>query len=126
MGRLEKPVAMQMLLARLRKVCGVGRVLLAGPGRPKSKPLRTLAVCAGSGHAFLKDAIASGADIYVTGELRHHDALAASAAGLTVACVGHSNSERLALPTLASQMRESLPALDVAISQADRDPFEIV
>jgi putative NIF3 family GTP cyclohydrolase 1 type 2 len=58
--------------------------------------------------------------------MRHHDLLAATAAGMTVVCLGHSNSERLALPALAKRMQEACPRLRAAISKLDRDPLEVV
>jgi putative NIF3 family GTP cyclohydrolase 1 type 2 len=83
------------------------------------------ACCAGScGHSF-RSAIARGATFYLTGEMRHHDALAAAAAGLTVACVGHSNSERPALARLANNLGQMLPGLEIVTSRRDLDPFTI-
>jgi len=122
-GKLAKPVALQTMLSRIRKACGVPRLQVAGP---KRRTIATLAVSCGSAGNMYRDAVAAGADLYVTGELRHHDALAAAAAGLTVACVGHSNSERLTLKALAQQLKRALPKLGVTQSRTDRDPFKIV
>ena len=122
-GALRRPVAMGTMLGRIRKACGVSRLLLAGPPR---RTVATLAVGCGSCGGLFRDALAAGADLYVTGELRHHDALAAAAGGLTVACVGHSNSERLTLAAMERRLREALPGLDVARSRADADPLAIV
>ena len=58
--------------------------------------------------------------------MRHHDALAATAAGMTVVCMGHSNSERFALAALAKRLKKTLPKLSVAMSRRDKDPFKIV
>lgn len=44
-----------------------------GAGDPK-RPIRTVAVCGGSGDAFLHQAVAAGVDAYVTADLRHHPA----------------------------------------------------
>lgn len=121
-GPLAEPAPLAKVLERVRRACGVRHVQLAGPTR---RAVRTLAVTCGSAGGVFRDAIRAGADLYVTGELRHHDALAAAAAGLTVACVGHSNSERLTLPALERRLRADLPKLAVTLSQADRDPFVI-
>ena len=121
-GRLVRPTLWATMLRRIKRVCGVTRVQLAG--RPRR--VRTLAVGCGSCGRLFRDALTAGADLYVTGELRHHDALAASAAGLPVACVGHSNSERPTLPRLAARLLRAPPGLDVRLSQADRDPYSIV
>ena len=50
----------------------------------------------------------------------------ASDAGLMVICVGHSNSERLTLTALARRLADALPALEVLLAGADRDPIQII
>lgn len=122
-GRLPRPASLKALIGRVKRALRVGKLLVAGGS---AGPVRTVACCAGSGGSLFRSAIAAGAEAYVTGQMRHHDALAAAAAGLAVICVGHSNSERITLPRLAGRIREALPALKVSVSRADRDPFEIV
>jgi putative NIF3 family GTP cyclohydrolase 1 type 2 len=81
------------------------------------------AVCAGSGGELLRDAAAAGAELFVTGELRHHDALAAVSLGLTAVCALHSTSERKALVALERRLTEALAGVTVARSDVDREPF---
>jgi putative NIF3 family GTP cyclohydrolase 1 type 2 len=57
--------------------------------------------------------------------MRHHDALRAASAGMTVVCTLHSNSERAVLRRVQARLAEALPELEVTISQGDRDPFTI-
>ncbi len=122
-GAMAKPASLKAMLDRVRKVCGVRGLQLAGPAR---RTVRSLAVGCGSCGGMYRDAIAAGADLYVTGELRHHDALAAAAAGLTVVCVGHSNSERLTLKAMAKRLTKAMAKLEVKLARADKDPFNIV
>lgn len=65
---------------------------------------------------------------YVTGEMGHHEVLAANAAGVTVILTEHSNSERGALVGLAAALRARLPADDylVSISELDADPLVVM
>jgi len=64
------------------------------------------------------------ADVFLTGELSHHDALAAVAAGTTVVLAGHSNTERPFLRVLQKRLRREFGrGLDVRLCRADRDPF---
>ena len=49
-----------------------------------------------------------------------------TAAGMTVVCALHSNSERPVLGRLKNRLQKAAPALRLAISRTDRDPFEIV
>lgn len=75
---------------------------------------------------MLNDAPAQKADLYLTGEMRHHDAIRAARAGMTVICTLHSNSERAVLKRLARQLEALVPGLASHLSQADRDPFAVV
>lgn len=121
-GPLGKPASVGELLVRIKRELDVGALLVAGPAE---RVIARAATCAGAGGALLEDAIAQGAELYLTGELRHHDALRAARAGVTVVCALHSNSERAALKRVARRLEELLPGLRVAVSVQDRDPFSI-
>jgi len=128
-GRLDRPVTVETLVRRVKQAAGLKRALLAADGLTgdgKGKLVSLAACCAGSCGASWRAAHAAGATFYLTGEMRHHDALAAAAAGVTCLCLGHSNSERLALKRLAERLAVLSPRLEVLLSQTDRDPFEIV
>ncbi|MDP6046224.1 MAG: Nif3-like dinuclear metal center hexameric protein [Phycisphaerae bacterium] len=134
-GALSRPVTVATLISRIKKATGVKRLLLAARPRPKAKAgkgdgkgsLVSVVACgAGACGPLWKDALAAGAGFFLTGEMRHHDALAATNTGLTVVCVGHSNSERMTMVSLADRIAEAMPKLKVMVSKLDRDPFEIV
>lgn len=116
------PVARAALLARVRAALGVGHLVVAGPSEGE---VARVAVGAGACGDLLDEVIASGAGLYVTGEMRHHDALRAAAAGVTVACALHSNSERKTLGVLAARLRAALPGAELRLAESDRDPFRV-
>lgn len=122
MGRIGTMPATprERVFERIKKELGVGHLLIAGP---TTGEITRAAVCAGACGNLLNDALAQKAQLYLTGELRHHDALKAAGAGMTVVCVLHSNSERAVLKRLMAGLAERLPGLAVAISEQDRDPF---
>jgi len=129
-GPLPRAVSVRTLIGRIKAATGLKKLLVARPaahtaGR-KPPPVVTAACGAGACGALHRDAAAAGATFYLTGEMRHHDLLAATAAGLTVACLGHSNSERIALDSLAKRLSPLLDKVAVAVSKHDRDPLEIV
>jgi len=111
------------LLTRIKRGLGVKHLLVSGP---TDGIVKKAAVCAGSCGGLLNDAIAAGAELFLTGEVRHHDALKAAAAGMTVVCALHSNSERPVLAILKNRLAAGAVGLKIAISRADRDPFQIL
>jgi dinuclear metal center YbgI/SA1388 family protein len=139
-GEFARLVPEDALIARVKKAAGLARVWVArgggpsvpvrGSGSPRARggrgrTAKTAACGAGSCGGLWRRAVESGATFYLTGELRHHDALAAVAAGLTVVCLGHANSERPVLAPLAARLRRRLPGLAIGLAVEDRNPLEI-
>ncbi len=126
-GRLARPAALNTLITRIKRAVGVRNVLLARPaGRTGKARIAMAACCVGAGRVAHRQAAAAGAKLYVTGEMPHHDALAAAAAGMAVVCLGHSNTERIALSHLAERLALTCRKLRVTVSARDKDPYEIV
>jgi putative NIF3 family GTP cyclohydrolase 1 type 2 len=109
------------VIDRIKIGLEISSLLVTGEDRM----ITTAAVCAGAGGMLLDDAIAKKADLYLTGELRHHDALKASRAGMTIICTLHSNSERPILKRLKSRLEQHLSQAQFLLSQTDHDPFLI-
>jgi dinuclear metal center YbgI/SA1388 family protein len=121
-GTFDEPVERDALIERIKRGLSLDQLLIAGPMKGT---VRRAAVCAGACGEMLSDAIRAKADLYLTGEMRHHDALRAAAAGVTVVCTLHSHSERITLARLKPRLEQALPGLSFLLSQADRDPFVV-
>ena len=122
-GALKQPASRREVFKRIKRELGIGHLLIAGP---REGMVHRAAVCAGACGNHLDDAIARKVDLYVTGEMRHHDAVKASEAGLTVVCTLHSNSERAVLRRLKEKLTDGAAGVEFYLSEADRDPFEII
>lgn len=124
-GTLPASVDLHALGRRLAAALGAHgtRLVEAAPAaRAADGGVARVALCAGAGASLLDAAVAAQADVFVTGEMGHHDALRARAAGLHVICLGHAASEAMALPPLARALRRALPELTVEVA---RTPAEI-
>ena len=122
-GPLSEPATIDELVDRIKLGLGVEAIWLAAPPEASSRPITIAACGAGSGGSLCGAAVKAGAQFYLTGEVRHHDALAAVDAGLAVAMVRHSVSERKALPRVAEGLAAAGGDVDVRVSGADADPF---
>jgi dinuclear metal center YbgI/SA1388 family protein len=120
-GSVER-TTLAALCDRVKASLGLAYVLVAGA---PDAVVETAAVAAGAGGELLGDALRAGADVFVTGEVRHHDALAAVAKGASVIATLHSNSERAAVGAYAARIAERLPGVTVTTSRHDADPFVI-
>ncbi|OHF01219.1 hypothetical protein CORC01_03534 [Colletotrichum orchidophilum] len=126
----RQPESLADIIRRVASRVGMRRVMVASPDPAGISTARVgaVSVCAGSGWDVVKGA---AADVVVTGEMSHHNALKALQEGKTVVTVFHSNSERGYLtevmkPLLEGELKQKEPDVQVLVSAADRDPFEIV
>ena len=119
-GTLAEPMQLSRIIDRVRQQTGARAVGLVGD---QKRLVRKAAVCAGTCGEILNLVIAARADLYLTGELKHHQALAAQEAGLTCICLSHTVSERFILKKVAGRIRKLAPKLTVKVSRKDADPF---
>ncbi|KAL9053851.1 MAG: hypothetical protein Q9162_004498 [Coniocarpon cinnabarinum] len=139
MGRVlrfasRQPLALVLdnLLANFLHPPGL-KIALPYPGdSPKISEIGidAIAVCAGSGGSVFRE-LKEHVDVLVTGEMGHHEVLAATEKGQTVICVQHSNSERGYLAMVLSRslqesLRNKYDDAEVVVSEADRDPFGLL
>ncbi|CAB0036873.1 unnamed protein product [Trichogramma brassicae] len=118
---LKSKINLQDAVQRVKKHCELHNVLVAFPPDSNGE-IRTVAVCAGSGASILSD---TKADLYLTGEMSHHEVLDAIHQGSHVILTNHSNSERGYLRDVyAAKIREALDDdVEVVFSKNDDDPL---
>jgi len=120
-GELARPERVAQIIKRIKKVTGAKAVGLIGD---EKRLVKIAAVCAGSCGRIINSIIAAKADLYLTGELKHHQALAAREAGLTCICLSHTVSERFILKKFARQLQKQIKTITINISKKDADPFK--
>ena len=120
MGSLAKPMAVKQIIAVIKRKTGAKAIGIVGNANGKVK---TAAVCAGLCGKIISSIIAAKCELYVTGELKHHQALAAQEAGLCCLCLSHSVSERFILKKLAQRLQKLAKTVTIAVSNKDADPF---
>lgn len=84
-----------------------------------SQPIKTVALCGGSGISYLRAAKKAGADVYITGDMKYHDGQAASELGLCVVDAGHFGTERLITGALADFVQQQ--GLEAVIFETEED-----
>ena len=108
-GERRSPAPLDAVLEEISRRIRPDWIRTAGPRR---KTVRRIAVVAGSGAEFAKAARDAEADLYVTGDMKYHQALEAAAERMAVADVGHGSAERWILPefrrVLSERFRKTL------------------
>ena len=120
MGELPKPLTIKQIIAAIKRKTGAKAVGIVGNA---NRRVKTAAVCAGSCGKIINSVMAAKCDLYVTGELKHHQALAAQEAGLYCLCLSHSVSERFILKKLAQRLQKLVKTATIRVSTTDVDPF---
>lgn len=123
-GDLDRPLALRDVAARLRT--GLPSPLLRVAGDP-ARMVTRVAACGGAGDSLIGAAMGAGADVYVTGDLRHHPTLDALTMGMAMIDAGHYATEAAALPAFLQRLRDEaarrgLQARLLA-SQTSTDPW---
>lgn len=124
MGRiltLDKPLTLNTCINRLKKHLGVRTLDIAKAVGKTGHRICRIGICAGAGGSLL-DA-AGDIDLFITGEMRHHDVLAAVDRGVSVLLAGHTQTERPFLPYLRERLIEhGARRVKWEISKADVPP----
>ena len=122
---LKEPVRLSEIVQRVKVHLQLPFVRVASPQFQEDPIIKTVAACPGSGGSVLEKV---GVDLLLTGEMSHHQVLAATGRGVAVLLCEHSNTERGYLQTLYKSKLEQVFAdsVHVVIPKLDHDPLQIV
>jgi dinuclear metal center YbgI/SA1388 family protein len=118
-GNLPQPMLLRELARLVKEQLRASQVQVVGD---PERPVQRLAIVCGSGGDFLADAANARADVFLTGEVRFHDYLAAQARNLALVLPAHYASERCGIEELAKQLQKRWPDLHIWPSRRERDP----
>lgn len=148
---LDSPISARTLVRAVQDVVGRQPLSIASPPERGGKreqlaggedggggggSIQSFAVCLGSGAEVLKGC---NADVLITGEMSHHETLAAVERGQMVIAMRHSVGEREYLAQVLRPMMQKtilrdlihnvdldLGEVQVLMSEVDRDPFDVL
>ncbi|MGT2949766.1 Nif3-like dinuclear metal center hexameric protein [Streptococcus cuniculi] len=103
-GTVE-PQTLEELALKVKKVFGLDAVRLVTYGHQAQQYVERVALCGGSGDSFYKDALAKGADVYITGDIYYHTGQEMLTQGLLAIDPGH-HIEVLFVEKIAQQLKE--------------------
>jgi dinuclear metal center YbgI/SA1388 family protein len=123
LGKLQRSSPLSELATTVRAALRSGPVQTVGD---LGRPVERVAIVCGAGGEFLTDALRARADVFLTGEMRFHDYLAARNAALSLILPGHYATERCGIEDLAERLRTQFPQLHVWASTSETDPVQWV
>ena len=90
--------------------------------KPTGKPVKKVALCGGSGASLLYEAIASGADAFITADIKYHSFFDTDNKILLVD-TGHFESEKFATDILKDLIIKKFPKFAVRFSEKNTNPI---
>jgi len=109
-GRIERQMKLSDFREKVEEVLGARQIRMIGS---PDKPVQVVALCGGGGKRLIPDAYRAGADVYVTGDIGHHDFLDADALGLAVIDAGHYETERPGMEALAHRLSKQFAEIPI-------------
>jgi dinuclear metal center YbgI/SA1388 family protein len=126
-GHWPQALPWEEVVNRVKTIFAVSGVRVWG--RPP-KTVSRVAVCGGSGGDLIGPAQQKGAAVYVTGEVRHHQAVPCPSEEFAIIEVGHFASEVIFMPAWAEQVAGLLQeeGLEVQVRAAvgEKPPFQVI
>ncbi len=106
-GTLPEPLTVRQVAERTKAAFGLPFALLYGQDC-SLEPVSRIAVCPGSGGSEIEAALAWGAQVFVTGDISHHQGIDAAARGMAVIDGGHYGLEHIFVEFMEAYLREKL------------------
>jgi dinuclear metal center YbgI/SA1388 family protein len=85
------------------------------------KPIKKVAICGGAGSFLTKTAIAAGADVFVTADVKYHEFFDAENR-LLLTDIGHWESEQFTIDLLAEELSKKFPTFAVLKTGVKTNP----
>ena len=119
-GTLPEPEDSLKFLQRMKSVfhveCLMHNDLL-------QRPVRKVVICGGAGDFLLDEAVAQGADAFVTGEMHYHQYFGREQE-IQIAVLGHYQSEQYTKEIFYSIIGEACPELPLYMTAVDTNPIK--
>jgi len=89
------------------------------------KKINRAAICPGSGKSLISEVLMSKADVYITGDVDHHEGIDLVARNVCVIDGGHYGIEKLFIPHMADFFQKEMPQINVFFLNSE-NPFQIL
>ena len=114
-GRIPEPLKLRDFAAKIRACLPIGAAGIRVAGNPE-RLIETVAICGGAGDDLFDEVRASGVDVYLTSDLRHHPITEALEAGAPVLIdAGHFATEWPWLSQAARLLISDLAAIGASV-----------
>lgn len=121
-GTLENKMTLEECARLVKSAFNVPNVRVYGE---LENLVETAAILPGSGGSFIKNALQAGADVMITGDIDHHEAIDAVAQGIAIIDAGHYGIEKLFVPYMYEFLERETKGLQIYQARV-KEPFVVI
>lgn len=121
-GELPTPIETVELLTKAKTLFKCKALKHSEICKPEAK---VVAVCGGSGAEFIEEAINAKADVYITGDIKHHDWYRAEKR-VVIADIGHYESEQFTKELFYNILIKKITNFALLYSESDKSPVFVI
>lgn len=118
-GMLPEAEDEHEFLQRAKAILGTGSLRCSAP---TGRKVRKVAVCGGSGAGLIRTAISSGADVYITADIKYHDFFLPEGK-ILVADAGHFETEQFTCGLIRDILINNFSNFAVQLSERSKNPI---
>ena len=119
-GELEEPESELEFLKRIKKIFEVGCLK---HNKLTGRLIQKVSLCGGAGAFLIPQAVRSGADVFITGEIKYHDYFGRET-DILLAEIGHYESEQYTKEIFYSIIRDLFPNFALQFSKVNTNPIK--
>ena len=123
LGRLTTAMSAVEFAEHVKRALGADYVRLSDAG---DFPIKKVGICGGAGADFIMNAKFYGADAFVTGDVKYHEAQSAVDNGIHVIDAGHFATEHPIVEVIANRLRAEFPQIEVTVCDVEADVFSVI
>jgi len=122
-GQLKEAVTFESFICKLDDSLNHPGIKFNGD---LDRKIKTVACCTGAGGDYLAPAIEAGADVFISGDIKHNPAQIAKESGICLVDAGHWGTEQIFTDNFAAQLRQKAKSITILKSTVNLNPFSSI
>ncbi len=121
-GNLPEEMTLEECCNLVKKAFSLEGVRIFADAADMTKKVSRISICPGCGKSAVGISLEKGAQVYVTGDIEHHDGIDGAARGMHIIDAGHYGIEKIFVPFMKEYLERETPNLTVYVRE-DKEPF---
>lgn len=125
MGKLKETMTCRQMLNLVSAQMDISLRQLRFVG-DLDEEITTVGICTGAGADLMEMAAVSGCQMFITGDVKYHEARRALARGMCIIDAGHYGTEKFFAEAMKEKLEKKLEDVSITASKVDQEPFTML